>query len=145
VRYWTYLVAKLFLVFGIASVGWKGLHAIWPEPEPFMRVKLEPFARDLSYTIATWIFGLVVVGLVYLVILDQRYRCRTCLRRLHMPVLHGGWSQIFLGPPRTVYICRYGHGKLSVPELGLENPEKPDWSPIHDMWQELYELEETRK
>jgi hypothetical protein len=144
-KYWCYFMAKLTAVFGVLLLGWVGLHAIMPEPETFMRVKLDGFLHDLEYTFAVFVYCLVGVGLVYLAILDQRYRCRTCLRRLRMPLSRGSWNQILLGPPRTEYICPYGHGTLRVPDVHLASPEKIDWRPIDDMWRELYELEESRK
>ncbi|MEZ5351435.1 MAG: hypothetical protein R2762_02275 [Bryobacteraceae bacterium] len=145
-RYWAYLLAKLAAAWGLLFALWTGMHALWPEPEPFMRVRLQPFARDLGYTAAVMLFGLAAVGVVYLIVLDQRFRCRTCLRRLRMPVTRGSWNQLVLmGPPRTEYICPFGHGTLRVPDLHLESPEKPDWHPIDDMWKELAELQDSHK
>jgi len=139
-RYWAYFLGKLVAICGLLCLGWSGAHAVWPEPTPF-----KAFSRDLGYTFFVMVFGLVAVGLVYLAILDQRYRCRTCLRRLRMPLTKGAWNHIMLTPPRTEYICRYGHGTLRVPDLHLATPEEIDWRPIDDMWKELYELEESRK
>ncbi|MEZ5398036.1 MAG: hypothetical protein R2729_00120 [Bryobacteraceae bacterium] len=145
-RYWAYLAAKLLVAWGLVAGAWKLMNALWPQPEPFMRVQLEPFARDLGYTVAVMLVGLFAVGLVYLVILDQRYRCRTCLRRLRMPLSKGSWNELVLmGPPRTEYICPFGHGTLRVPDLRLETNEPLDWHPIDDMWKELAELQDTRK
>jgi hypothetical protein len=140
--YWGFLAGKLALVYGILSVCWKLLHMLWPTPQPFMRVQLDPFARDLGYTFAVLFFGLFSVALVYLAILDQRYRCRTCLRRLSMPLSHGAWHRAMLGPPRTDYICRFGHGTFRRPDVHLASSETDDWHEITDMWKEL---EETAK
>lgn len=144
-KYWIYFIAKMTAIIGVLSLTWKGLHAVWPTPEPFMRVHQDPFAHDLGYTFAVLFFGLFAVGLIYLAILDQRYRCRTCLRRLRMPVTHGGWNHVLLGPPRTEYICPWGHGTLRVSDLNIAGPGETDWHPIDDMWKELYELESTKK
>lgn len=144
-KYWLYFIAKLLAVGGFVQLLWIGIKAVLPEPKSFMRVKLNSFGHDLEYTFAALFVGLIAVGLVYLALLDQRYRCRTCLRRLRMPVTRGSWNHLFLGPPRTEYICTYGHGTLRVPDVHLASPEKTDWHPIDDMWRELYELEETRK
>ena len=144
-KYWTYFIVKLAVIAGFMSLVWKGFHAIWPEPLPFMRVRQAPFAHDLGYTFAVLIFSLICVGLVHLSILDQRYRCRACLRRLRMPLTYGSWNHIFLRPPRTDYICPYGHGTLRVPDVHFTSPEHIDWRPIDDMWKELYDLEESKK
>lgn len=126
-----------------------GLAAFWPVPDPIVmnhhRFQLNPFGTHLGYTAAMMAFWLFAVGLAYLAVLDQRYRCRVCLRRLRMPVSHGVWDQLLLGRPRTEYICLFGHGTLRVPELHLASPELIKWKPIDDMWKELAELEETRK
>jgi hypothetical protein len=144
-RYWAWLFAKLLMLCGIVAGLWKLMHLLWPEPEPFMRVHLEPFGRDLAYTIAVMVFSLFALGLLYLVILDQRFRCRTCLRRLRMPVSRGSWNQPLLGPPSTEYICLYGHGTLRVEDLHMAGSSAPDWKPIDDMWKELEEIETSHK
>ncbi len=144
-RYGAFFAAKLLFVGGLLAVGWRVLHALWPEPEPFMKVRLSPFGTDLGYTFAILFFGLAAVALVYLVILDQRFRCRACLRRLRMPLSRGSWNHMLLGPPRTEYICPFGHGTLRVPDVHLASPEKIDWHPIDNMWRELEELEESHK
>jgi hypothetical protein len=145
VRYWGFLAVKLTAAAALLALAWKGFHSVWPQPEPFMKVQLEPFARDLGYTVAVMVFGLVSVGIIYLVLLDQRFRCRSCLRRLRMPVTHGTWNQLLLGAPRTEYICTYGHGTLQVEEVSLAGASDINWKPIEDMWKELEELEESRK
>jgi hypothetical protein len=139
-KYWGFLAAKLAAIAGIIGAGWWGLNAVWPEPDVFLRQRLEPFARDLWYTTAVMVLWLAAVGLVYLAVLDQRYRCRTCLRRLRMPQTSGGWNQALLGPPRTDYICPYGHGTLRVPDLRISGSAEGNWEPIDDMWKELEDL-----
>ena len=144
-RYWSFFAAKMAAIGGVLWAVWRIFHAVWHEPDTFNGVRLNPFATDLGYTFAAMAFCLLATGLVYLAVLDQRYRCRTCLRRLRMPVSHGSWNQLLMGRPRTEYICPFGHGTLRVPEMHLASPEVIDWRPIDDMWKELYELEETRK
>ncbi len=64
------------------------------------------------------LYFLACFGVLHLIVWDQRYRCRTCLRRLRMPVSAGSWPNMLLfGQPRTEYICLYGHGTLKVPEF----------------------------
>jgi hypothetical protein len=141
-KYWSYFTAKLALIAGLLAGVWKGLHAAWPVGvdgrEPVL-------AQDLEYTFAVMFFSLVGIGLAYLAVLDQRYRCRTCLRRLRMPVSHGGWNHVLLGAPRTDYICPWGHGTLRVSEVLFASPEKANWHQIDDMWKELYELQDSQK
>lgn len=145
-RYWAYLVAKLGVAAGFLYVLFKFMIFVLPKPEEFMNTSVrDPFTHDLSYTIAMLLYNLVAVGTVWLVVWDQRYRCRTCLRRLRMPILTGAWTQVLFGAPRTEYICPYGHGTLKVAELQITGRQQPDWEPHEDIWKELYSLEETKK
>jgi hypothetical protein len=145
-RYWGSLVLKLVVAVVLLRLGWSGVVAIFPEPTAFMRVEIrQPFARDLTFTFAALLCWLFSVGLIYVLVLDHRYRCRTCLRRLRMPVTTGGWDRILLRPPRTDYICRYGHGTLSVKKQEVDSPPRAGWEPIEDMWKELSKMEESHK
>jgi hypothetical protein len=143
-KYWAIGVAKLSVIGGIVAAGWWAIDA-WMQPTTVLRVKLNPFGTDLAYTTAMMGLWLLSVGLVYLAVYDQRYRCRTCGRRLRMPLTSGTWNHILMGRPRTDYICAYGHGTLRVPDLGIGGPEQGQWEPIGDMWRELEELESSRK
>ena len=144
-RYWAYLVAKL-VVAGAVLAGLRlGIAWMFPRPETFLDVRMERFGYDLTYTFVMLFFTLFGVGLFWLIVWDQRYRCRACLRRLRMPVLKGSWTHVLFGAPRTEYICPYGHGTLKVAELQITGHQNPDWQPHEDIWKELYSLEETRK
>jgi hypothetical protein len=146
-RYWAYLIAKLGVA-GVLLFVLRGLIVYWyPKPDTFMysSIRPDPFMHDLTYTVTMLLFTLVAVGVVWLIVWDQRYRCRTCLRRLRMPILRGAWTQVLFGAPRTEYICPYGHGTLSVAELQITGRQNPDWEPHEDIWKELYSLEETKK
>jgi hypothetical protein len=145
-KYWAYLVAKLVAAGGILW-GVRELMAwLMPPPETFMYVRFrDPFVTDLSYTFIMLLYWLFAAGLLWLVVLDQKYRCRTCLRRLRMPVHTGSWTHVLFGAPKTEYICLYGHGTLKVDELQITGRQNPDWEPHEDIWKELYSLEETKK
>src|SRR5215469_11586125 len=126
-KYWAYLVAKL-AVAGAFLVVLRGLLRYeLPKPEAFDGFHHDPFGTDLLYTFAFLIFTLFAVGLLWLIIWDQRYRCRTCLRRLRMPILTGSWTHVLFGAPHTEYICPYGHGTLKVAELQITGHQNPDW------------------
>jgi hypothetical protein len=117
-KYWGYLVAKL-VVAGLFLYGLgRTLAYLLPAPKPLFTVA-DPFGHDLSYTLIMLLYSLVAVGVIWTVIFDQRYRCRTCLRRLRMPILTGDWTHILLGRPRTEYICPFGHGTLKVDEVQI--------------------------
>ena len=97
------------------------------------------FGYNLRYTLAVLVWFLLFAGALYLVIWDQRYRCRVCLRRLRMPVETGSWSRMLqFGRPRIEYICPYGHGTLREDELQISGSRNPEWTPhSDDIWAEL--------
>ena len=135
-RYWGYLIAKLTGAALVLLVLRKAVA---------MMFSSAVLAQDLGYTVAMLVFTLLATGVVLLIIWDQRYRCRTCLRRLRMPVATGAWEHVlFIGTPRTEYICPYGHGTLKVAELQITGMENPDWQPHEDIWKELYSLSDKK-
>jgi len=142
VRYWGFLIAKLAVACLPMWVLWRVIRWSFPQES-----EQSLFAHDLGYTSAMMLFFLVGAGLLYLIVWDQRYRCRTCLRRLRMPVAAGSWpNMLMLGQPRMEYICLYGHGTLKVPEVQINGPNPPDWEPHdEDIWKELESLEESKK
>lgn len=144
-KYWGYLAAKLAIVLGIAYGIRVALQAWLPRPDPVvLDIRPDPFATDLTYTFAMLLYFLVCIAMLWTAILDQRYRCRTCLRRLRMPVSTGSWKNVLFAPPRTEYICTYGHGTLKIEDLQISGPHRPDWQPHEDIWKELFP-EETKK
>ncbi len=144
-KYWLYLVAKLAIAAGIvyglqAALAWK-----YPKPhiDPRQLGDFGPppplFLHDMLYTFLTLGIWLIGAGLLSLILRDQRRRCRTCLRRLIMPVNSGSWGHLVtFGPPRTELICPFGHGTLSIEELQITGRQPPDWQPHdEDIWKEL--------
>jgi hypothetical protein len=145
-RYWALLVAKLAVAAAVLYAIWLGLHAWYEPPEELTRWGHSPFPHDLKWTTILFFYNLLCQGVLFLIIYDQRRRCRTCGRRLRMPVSSGRYSQMLLfGRPRTDYICIYGHGTLQVPELHITGKEPEQWQRHEDMWQELYSLEKPDK
>ena len=138
-RYWSFLAAKLLVALAVSYGSLRLLTGWWPR-EHWFGIAMKPvFGYDLWFTAAIGLWFLASAGLLYLCVLDQRYRCRTCLRRLRMPVLTGSWSRMLqFGRPEIEYICTYGHGRLSVAELQITGQETPAWTPQgDDYWQEL--------
>ena len=143
-RYWGYLAGKLVLV-GVFILGLRLIVSYLPQPELFHGVQ-GPLGRNLGYTLLIMFLWMVATGMVWLAIWDQRYRCRTCARRLRMPIATGSWTNLLqLGRPRTEYICPFGHGTLKVEELQITGHSEPDWQPHEDIWKELLALDESKK
>jgi len=140
-KYWGYLVAKLLLAAGLLYPIWRLIDRVFA-----MSKDARPdVVRDLHLNLTMLLFWLFASGIAWLIVWDQKYRCRTCLRRLRMPIQRGGWQHVLFGAPHTEYICLYGHGTLSVADLQITGRQEPDWAPHEDMWKELISLEETKK
>jgi len=144
-KYWAYLAAKLIAAGGLLYALERLIDYALPEPTPFIEGGPWPAHHIFMHTFAMLFFTLFAVGLLRMIIWDQRHRCRTCLRRLRMPIQTGSWTHVLLGAPRTEYICLYGHGTLKVDDLQLTGYHQPEWEPHQDMWKELASLEELKK
>lgn len=139
-RYWAWFAGKLLA----AAVVFRGLLAVISKifpPETDVLAPLGKGARFLLCDLALMVWFLLAVGTLYLIIWDQRYRCRVCLRHLRMPIETGSWSRILqFGRPRIEYICPYGHGTLKEDELQISGLVNAEWTPhSDDIWAELCE------
>ena len=140
-KYWAYLLAKLGGAVAIFGGLMKLTSLVFDH-----RDASGLWAEALPHTMTVMFNFLVLVGLGYLAIWDQRYRCRTCLRRLRMPVNEGGWDHVLFAPPKTGYICPFGHGTLRVPELKMVNHDPSKWQEHdEDIWKELFAVHESEK
>ncbi len=150
VKYWLYLIAKLAAWFGVVYVLQTIVEDLFPLPPPPLPRFGKPqpmFMHDLPFTFAIFGVWLVAAGLFSLIVWDQRRRCRTCLRRLIMPVRMGSWGHmVTFGRPKTEWICPFGHGTLSIEELQITGRQTPDWQPHDDnIWKELESYYQARK
>jgi hypothetical protein len=138
-RYWGYFAGKLVAAAGVLYGLLKLLNWYWPAEPPFLTYIPPRFGYDLWFTVASLGWFLLVTGVLYVIIRDQRYRCRVCLRKLRMPVETGSWSRMLqFGRPRIEYICPYGHGTLREDELQISGLQNPEWTPhSDDIWEEL--------
>ena len=103
------------------------INGIWPaDPHPAQLAPLRDGNQILTYDLLIFAWFLLCSGALALIILDQRRRCRTCLRRLRMPVGTGSWGQILLlGRPRTEYICPFASSVGNGNTFGVQfHPEK---------------------
>jgi len=143
-KYWGFLLLKLAVGALVMRFVWRAILLGFRDQQRF--AGLAPFGHDLGFTTAMLVFFLACFGVVYLIVWDQRYRCRSCIRRLRMPVSAGSWPNMLLfGQPRTEYICLYGHGTLKVPDFRVMK-KSPDWeSHDDDIWKELESLEESKR
>ncbi len=149
-RYWLYLLAKLVLGAGFVLALQYALVQVYPAPPPpLARFGPAPplFLHDMLFTFAVLFVWLLGSGVLFVIIWDQRRRCRTCLHRLIMPVSRGSWgNMVVFGRPQTELICPFGHGTLSIEELQITGHQFPDWQPHGDnIWKELESFEQAEK
>jgi hypothetical protein len=139
-RYWGYFAAKLAVAGSALYGALLGINSIWPvEQNPPALAPLRDGPELLLYNLLIMGWVLACAGALFLAVADQRRRCRTCLRRLRMPVLTGSWGRLLLsGHPHTEYICPYGHGTLEEDELRITGAPPGKWTARSgDLWKEL--------
>lgn len=95
--------------------------------------------KHLGYSFALMGADMVVFVLGYFLWQDQRYRCRTCARKLRMPVETGSWGKATIfAPPELEWICPYGHGAMRQKEVQLAGPERDKWQEnTGDFWKDF--------
>jgi hypothetical protein len=149
-KYWGYLAAKLVAVGFALHYVWAGIRLVLPAPGFVYRDRFlyrnQFLGHDLAWTLAACVFFLICCAAVALVLHDQRYRCRVCVRRLRMPVAGGSWGQMLeFGRPSIEYICPFGHGTLKVSAVQICGLEAPDWQRHDDnIWKELASTPEQK-
>lgn len=143
-KYWAYLAAKLVGVIGV-SVGLRKLLYFLVSAR-FHVTNVDDLRAQFVWACTMFGWALVTAGLTWLVIWDQKYRCRTCLHRLRMPVATGEWDKaILFSRPRMEWICPYGHGTMNEPQVQLLGRENPEWDEHQDMWKELESIGAGRR
>jgi hypothetical protein len=139
-KYWGYFIGKVMAIAAVVALLNFGVVEMFGRPQ-ITRFQRDSslFLQDMPYTFCVLAVWLITVGLMSLAIRDQRQRCRTCLRRLIMPVASGSWANILtIGRPQTEWICPFGHGTLRIDELQITGKEPPDWRRHDDdIWKEL--------
>lgn len=85
-----------------------------------------------------WLFlPLAIVALSWSV-LDQQRRCRTCLRRLELPVEIGRTGSVLLNWAGTEMVCSEGHGVLYLPDSPANLLDQDRWNKLDDSWESLF-------
>jgi hypothetical protein len=144
-RYWGIFVLKLAGIWALVRGIWELFQILMPPPATFLYYQFRPFGRDLTWTVAILLLFLFACGLLYTAIYDQHFRCRSCGRRLRMPVLRGSYSQMLQeGRPQFEYICAFGHGTLSVPGTKFQGREPSRWQANKGLWEHLIAADRGR-
>jgi hypothetical protein len=144
-RYWAYLAGKVVvaaaLLYGLLLLVERTFPPI-PHKKDDYDTLVAPLARGGQFLLCDlsllgWF--LLCAGMLYLIVWDQRRRCRVCLRHLRMPIETGSRSYMLqLGRPTVESICPYGHGTLKEDELQITGRDNAEWTPhSDDIWDEL--------
>ena len=138
-RYWAYLVGKVVVaaapLYGLLLlIAWQ-----FPAPPKDAWPRLHNMNQELVGLLCMLGWFLLCAGAVYLIVWDQRRRCRVCLHLLRMPIETGSRSYMLqLGRPTIESICPYGHGTLKEDELQITGRDTPEWKAhSDDIWEEL--------
>ena len=119
-RYWGILAAKLVVAAVFLYGVWCGMEALYTPPAELALWNHSPFLHDLRFTMMVFLYNLLVQGVLFLIVWDQRYRCRKCGRRLRMPVLTGRYAQMLLyGQPVWNISARMGTARSKCPNCTL--------------------------
>jgi hypothetical protein len=138
-RYWAYLAGKVVVVaaplYGLLALIMQAV----PAPPKDAHLRLHNMNQELVGAIYLMIWFLLCCGALYMIVWDQRRRCRVCLHKLRMPIETGSRSYMLqLGQPAIESICPYGHGTLKEDELQITGRDNPEWKPnSDDIWEEL--------
>ena len=92
VRYWGFLALKFAAaLFGSGFALWF-LNLFWAPHTRLFHWATSLETIDLLNITLVGVWFQFSFGLFYLAIRDQRYRCRTCLRKLRIPIETGSWG-----------------------------------------------------
>lgn len=71
-------------------------------------------------------------------LMDQRRRCRVCLRLLINPIRIGEASNTMLAWYGTELMCQKGHGLLHLPEMPAASYSTQQWLHLDHSWRDLF-------
>jgi hypothetical protein len=136
-RYWAWLAVKIGGATGVTALLYALLQGTLFRIDSINReFRVVQFTFD-GVLLGFWILPMVWIGLVWLCLRDQRFRCPVCARKLRMPVGQGSYGAMLLDHPGTEYVCPYGHGKLLV-QVWISADDGPTWTRYGSFWEELF-------
>ena len=126
-----FLAIKSALLLGIVALcSWFMVHLI----ANWMMGSTYPLADEYSI----WLFLPLAILALSWSMRDQQNRCRTCLRRLELPVEIGRTGSVLLNWAGTEMVCSEGHGVLYVPESAANSLDQDRWNKLDDSWSNLF-------
>jgi hypothetical protein len=130
-RWMSFFFAKSALLLAIAALSsWSLVHWIahWLVGATY------PSVDEFSI----WLFLPLAIAALSWSVRDQQNRCRTCLRRLEMPVEIGRTGSVLLNWAGTEMVCSEGHGVLYLPDSPANSLDRDRWNSLDDTWADLF-------
>ncbi|HZM10651.1 MAG TPA: ABC transporter permease [Candidatus Limnocylindrales bacterium] len=93
-----------------------------------------PMVDDFSI----WVFLPLAIAAMSWSVRDQQRRCRTCLRRLELPVEIGRIGSVLLNWAGIEMVCPQGHGVLYLPDSPANSLDRDRWSNLDESWSSLF-------
>jgi hypothetical protein len=91
-----------------------------------------------SELLAGWLWVAGTILFVWWAVIDQRRRCRTCQRRLVLPVRVGPTDRVLFDHEGTELLCPAGHGTLYVEGATETFLHGEEWRHLDDSWKDLF-------
>jgi len=85
-----------------------------------------------------WLFLPLAIATLSWSVGDQQRRCRTCLRRLQLPVEIGRTGSVLLNWAGTEMVCSEGHGVLYLPDSAANSLDQDRWNKLDESWESLF-------
>jgi hypothetical protein len=126
-----FFLGKSAVLLAIAAIGsWCLVH--------WISVGLTGSVYPLADEYSIWLFLPMAIAALSWSVRDQQKRCRTCLRRLEMPVEIGRTGSVLLNWAGTEMVCPEGHGVLYLPDSAANSMDRDRWNTLDDSWAELF-------
>jgi hypothetical protein len=128
-RYWSFLVCKAVAVAVVVPLLWIELGTVLRGWAPSLG------ARIVIGLVSVVVFVVAMGRAMIWCVADQRRRCRSCMRRLVLPVSVGSYASVF-EPSATEMLCEQGHGALSLSDTETDVQDR--WTRLDDSWKALF-------
>jgi len=126
-----FFAAKSILLLTImALIAWCLVHGIatWTAGSTY------PMVDEYSL----WLYLPMAIAALSWSVRDQQGRCRTCLRRLQLPVEIGRPGSVLLNWAGTEMVCPEGHGVLYQPDSAANSLDQDRWNKLDESWESLF-------
>jgi hypothetical protein len=136
-HWWAFFLGKAGLL--LVAV-YLGASVLVYKASVFLIGSVHPLADEIT----AWLFLPAAIAVLTWAIRDQQQRCRSCLRRLALPVNIGRTGCVLLNWSGTEMVCSEGHGVLYLPDSQANWLERDHWNSLDESWSSLIRQSETQ-